>query len=113
MQVLEGYVYLGEITALGDEVLTAFTSAISSAATRVVRGVVVSRAGLEERARATAIFGELVKLLPADLFRPCLAQVSSDCLPRCSGCRHNSPMQAMPAAAVATQSSSMHLVWPC
>ena len=67
--------YLGEVGTLGEEILTAFTSSISSAAVRVVRGIVVARAGLEDRARATAIFGELVKLLPADLFRPCLAQV--------------------------------------
>lgn len=73
--MLEGYVYLGELGSLGEEVLAAFVSAMSSAAVKVVRGIIVGRAGLEEHARATAIFGELVKLLPADLFRPCLAQV--------------------------------------
>ena len=75
LQVLEGYVYLGALQSLGEEVVSAFTGTISAAVTKTVRGIIVGRPGLEERARTTAIFGELVKLLPADLFRPCLAQV--------------------------------------
>lgn len=67
--------YLGGVGTLGEDVVSTFTGAISSAATKTVRGIIVGRLGLEDKARSTAIFGELVKLLPADLFRPCLAQV--------------------------------------
>ncbi|KAK9809306.1 hypothetical protein WJX73_003160 [Symbiochloris irregularis] len=74
-KVIEGYMYLGGVGTLGEEVVSTFTGAISSAATKTVRGIIVGRLGLEDKARSTAIFGELVKLLPADLFRPCLAQV--------------------------------------
>lgn len=80
--------YLGGVGTLGEEVVATFTSAISSAATKTVRGIIVGRLGLEDRARSTAIFGELVKLLPADLFRSCLAQVP--CLPqRCHCLSHD------------------------
>ena len=39
--------------------------------------MVASRQGVQDKVRETSVFSELVKLLPADLFRACLAQVSS------------------------------------
>ena len=50
---------------------------------QVVRGMVASRQGMQGKVRETSVFSELVKLLPADLFRACLAQVSS-CFRSCS-----------------------------
>ena len=48
-----------------------------STAVQVVRGMVASRQGVQDKIRDTSVFSELVKLLPADLFRACLAQASS------------------------------------
>jgi syndetin len=41
----------------------------------VVRGVVLMRPGLEERVRRAHSLPEIVRLLPPDLFRTCLARV--------------------------------------
>ncbi len=76
-QVLEGYVYLGNVASLGEEVMAAFAAVMGDAALKVVRGVVLMRptAGLEERAKSTQLLQELVKWLPPDLFRTCLSRV--------------------------------------
>ena len=74
-QVLEGYMYLGNIGALGEEVMNAFAAVVNSMCHKAVRGVVLSRQGLEGRARSTSMMHELVKLLPSDLFRTCLNKV--------------------------------------
>ena len=76
-QVLEGYMYLGNIGALGEEVMNAFAAVVNSMCHKAVRGVVLSRQGLEGRARSTSMMHELVKLLPSDLFRTCLNKVRS------------------------------------
>lgn len=75
MQVLEGYSYLGNTAGLGEEVNNCFVSIITSSALKVVRGVVLTRSGLEDKARSTTILQELVKWLPANLYRQCLARV--------------------------------------
>ena len=41
----------------------------------MIRGVILTRQGLEGKARSTSMVPELVKLLPPDLFRTCLARV--------------------------------------
>ena len=76
LQVLEGYVYLGNTATLGEEAMNAFANVVSTAAHRVIRGVILTRQGLEGKARSTSMVQELVKLLPPDLFRTCLARVS-------------------------------------
>ena len=75
-QVLDGYVYLGNTATLKEEVMNAFANVVSTACQKVIRGVVLTRQGLEGRARSTSMMPELVKLLPPDLFRTCLARVS-------------------------------------
>ena len=75
LQVLEGYVYLGNTATLGEEVMNAFANVVNTAAHRVIRGVILTRQGLESKARSTSMVQELVKLLPPDLFRTCLARV--------------------------------------
>lgn len=76
LQVLEGYAYLGNTANLGEEVNSCFVGIITSSALKVVRGVVLTRSGLEDKARSTTILQELVKWLPANLYRQCLARVS-------------------------------------
>lgn len=77
MQVLEGYVYLGNVASLGEEVMAAFAAVVGAAALKVARGVVLTRPvpGLEERVKSTQLLQELVKWLPPDLFRTCLTRV--------------------------------------
>ena len=77
MQVLDGYVWLGNTATLNEETMNSFASAVSSSALRVIRGVVLTRQGLENKARSSSMVQELVKLLPPDLFRTCLARVSA------------------------------------
>ena len=77
VQVLEGYVYLGNVSSLGEEVMAAFAAVTGAAALKVVRGVVLMRptSGLEDRVKSTQLLQELVKWLPPDLFRTCLSRV--------------------------------------
>ncbi|BDA40427.1 Syndetin [Coccomyxa sp. Obi] len=77
MPVLEGYVYLGNVGSLGEEVMAAFAAVVGAAALKVARGVVLTRPtpGLEERVKSTQLLQELVKWVPADLFRTCLTRV--------------------------------------
>ena len=76
-QVLEGYVYLGNVASLGEEVMAAFAAVVNAAALKAARGVVLTRPtpGLEERVKAAPALPELVKWLPPDLFRTCLTRV--------------------------------------
>jgi hypothetical protein len=86
--VLEGYVYLGNVASLGEEVMAAFAAVVNAAALKVARGVVLTRptAGLEERAKSTQLLQELVKWLPPDLFRTCLTRVRAFFCPHSLRC---------------------------
>jgi hypothetical protein len=53
-QVLEGYMFLGNVEALGGEVQAAFVATLSSSITKVLRGVLLTRPGCEEKAAAAA-----------------------------------------------------------
>ena len=77
MQVLEGYIYLGGTARLGEEVMHAYASAVDTAVLKTLRSILLTRPGLEGRAKGAGILQELIKLLPADLFRVCLARVRS------------------------------------
>ncbi|BDA42201.1 probable Syndetin [Coccomyxa sp. Obi] len=70
-KVLEGYIFLGNVNELNTRLTNAITSAVS---TTVVRSVILTRPGLEERARASVPVQDMVRGLPADLFRTCLAR---------------------------------------
>lgn len=71
--------YLGNVGSLGEEVMAAFAAVVGAAALKVARGVVLTRPtpGLEERVKSTHLLQELVKWVPADLFRTCLTRVRS------------------------------------
>ena len=73
-KVLEGYMFLGNPGSLGGEVKSAFVGAVNSAVLKVVRGVLLTRPGMEEKAGAAGTLQELVRCLPSDLFRTCLAR---------------------------------------
>lgn len=75
--MLEGYIYLGNIATLSEETMNAFANVVGTAAHKVIRGVILTRQGLESKARSTSMVQDLVKLLPPDLFRTCLARVST------------------------------------
>ncbi|KAK9901648.1 hypothetical protein WJX75_006561 [Coccomyxa subellipsoidea] len=74
VQVLEGYIFLGNVSELGARLSNAFTSSVSSTVRQVVRSVILTRPGLEESARAGAPVQDMVRGVPADLFRTCLAR---------------------------------------
>jgi len=76
LQILEGYGFLGNTGSLGEVVNSCFVGVINASALKVVRGIILTRAGLEERARSHTILQEIVKCLPPDLYRQCLARVS-------------------------------------
>lgn len=76
-QVLEGYIYLGGTARLGEEVMHAYASAVDTAVLKTLRSILLTRPGLEGRVKGAGILQELIKLLPADLFRVCLARVRS------------------------------------
>lgn len=75
MRVLDGYVYLGNTATLNEETMNAFANVVGTAAHKVIRGVILTRQGLESKARNTSMVQDLVKLLPPDLFRTCLARM--------------------------------------
>ncbi len=74
-KVLEGYMALNNVGQLGPEITTAFASGVDANVMAVVRGVLLTRPGFEERLSAGNTLQELIKWLPPDLFRLCLAQV--------------------------------------
>ncbi|KAK9817254.1 hypothetical protein WJX72_011915 [[Myrmecia] bisecta] len=74
-KVLEGYMFLGNTSHLGGEVTTCFTNVVNTSGLQVVRGIILTRPGFEERAKSTTNLQELVKWLPSDLFRTALARV--------------------------------------
>ncbi|KAK9843494.1 hypothetical protein WJX81_005881 [Elliptochloris bilobata] len=73
--VLEGYVHLGNVAALGEEVMAAFAAVVNSAALKVARGVLLARPGVGAEVRSSQLLQELVRQLPSDQFRTCLSQV--------------------------------------
>ena len=75
MQVLEGYVFLGNYQHLGGEIAAAVMSAVATVTGQMVRSVLLARPGMEAAARPGAPLQELVKGVPSDLFRTCLARV--------------------------------------
>ena len=56
----------------------AFASGVDTNVMSVVRGVMLTRPGFEERLKTGSTLQELVKWLPPDLFRICLAQVGTE-----------------------------------
>ncbi len=100
-QVLEGHVFLGTVAQMEAQVQAAFASVIASSSQKVVRGVLLTRSGYEEKARAAnnmqvgghpahyaasglprsclsnmeCCLQELLRWMPSDLFRTCLRQL--------------------------------------
>jgi hypothetical protein len=85
-QILEGYVFLGNYQHLGAEIAAAFMAAVSATAAQMVRSVLLARPGLEARARPGAPLQEMVRGIPSDLYRTCLARVRTPS--SCTACKH-------------------------
>lgn len=77
--------FLGNAVGLGGEVTACFTKVVNSSTLAVVKGVIMTRSGFEERTKATANLQEIVKWLPSDLFRTCLARVRPPALAPLTG----------------------------
>ena len=59
----------------GEDIRAAFSAAPGALTQKVLKGVLLARSGLEERASTAVGISNLVALLPSDLFRTCLARV--------------------------------------
>ena len=58
----------------GNQVMAAFAAAVNGAALKVTRSVLLARAGAGAELRTSQLLQELVRQLPSDQFRTCLAQ---------------------------------------
>ncbi|KAA6428997.1 MAG: hypothetical protein FRX49_01107 [Trebouxia sp. A1-2] len=74
-KVLQGFMFLGHVEELGGQVASAFTNAVNTTVVQVVQGMLMTRPGFEERVKGTSNMQEMLKWLPSDLFRTCLARV--------------------------------------
>ena len=71
-----GSCFLSQLTAhLPATVMHSSTYVRVHSAVQVVRGIMMTRPGFEERAKGSANLQEILKWLPSDLFRTCLARV--------------------------------------
>ena len=75
MQVIKGHVFLGTAGQLGSEMCACLASGAAEAMVEAVRGVAGTQQGLPVRAQGAVTMHDAVRLLPADLFFPCLRKV--------------------------------------
>lgn len=75
MQVLEGYIFLGNVSQLGGEVTVAFTNALDAAVLAAARNTVVAHFGGPERAKGVATLQEAIKGMPVPVLHLCLSKV--------------------------------------
>ena len=75
LQVLEGWLFLGNIQELGSRLTNACMAAVSTSCAQTVRSVLLTQPALAPRALTAASMQDLIRDVPSDLFRTCLAQV--------------------------------------
>ena len=75
-QVLEDYIFLGNVGQLGGEVTVAFTNAIDAAALAAIKLAIVAHFGGPERAKGITSLQEAIKGMPVNVLHLCLSQVS-------------------------------------
>ena len=75
MQVLEGWLFLGNVQELGSRLTNAYMSAVSASCAQTVRSVLLTQPALAARALSGANMHDLTRGVPSDLFRTCLARV--------------------------------------
>ena len=75
MQVLEGWLFLGNVQELGSRLTNAYMSAVSASCAQTVRSVLLTQPALAARALSGATMHDLTHGVPSDLFRTCLARV--------------------------------------
>ena len=66
-----------------NELLCSKQSVSICLASQVVQGMLLTRPGFEERVKGTSNMQEMLKWLPSDMFRTCLARVSLSALFHC------------------------------
>ena len=64
--------------------MAAFAAAVNGAALKVTRSVLLARAGAGAELRTSQLLQELVRQLPSDQFRTCLAQARQPLLLQCA-----------------------------
>jgi hypothetical protein len=74
-QALEGWLFLGNTQELGSRLTNACMAAVSTSCAQTVRSVLLTQPALAPRALTTASMQELIRNIPSDLFRTCLARV--------------------------------------
>ena len=74
-QVLEGWLFLGNVQELGSRLTNAYMSAVSASCAQTVRSVLLTQPALAARALSGATMHDLTRGVPSDLFRTCLARV--------------------------------------
>ena len=76
MQVLEGWLFLGNVQELGSRLANAFMAAVSTSSAQTVRSVLLTQPALAQRAMAGTTVQDLTRGIPSDIFRTCVARVS-------------------------------------
>lgn len=77
MQILEGYIYLGNTSLLGNEVATAFTATLDAEFRATLKDQMIALPEFEDKAKGLVTPQEMIKLLPQHHFIACLQLVSS------------------------------------
>lgn len=77
VQVLEGYIFLGNTTQLGSEITVAFNKALDAAVLAAAQLTIVAHFGGPERAKGVTTLQEALKGMPAHVLRICLSRVCS------------------------------------
>ena len=76
MQVLEGWLFLGNTQELGSRLANAYMAAVSTSCAQTVRSVLLTQPALAQRAMAGTTVQDLTRSIPSDIFRTCVARVS-------------------------------------
>jgi len=74
-QVLEGWLFLGNVQELGSRLTNAYMAAVSASCTQTVRSVLLTQPALAQRALSGTSVQDLTRDVPSDIFRTCLARV--------------------------------------
>ena len=75
-QVLEGWLFLGNVQELSSRLTNAYMAAVSASCTQTVRSVLLTQPALAQRALSGTSVQDLTRDVPSDIFRTCLARVS-------------------------------------
>lgn len=75
-QILEGYIYLGSVEMLGNEVSTAYTAVLDSCLRNSLRAIISEHHDVEEKCNTYSTPQEMIKLIPEPHFCACMRKAS-------------------------------------